>query len=193
VSRAKTVQEAKGHGLKAWPYASDFNGGAGQDGIIYYPTQGAAEVPASGNDRSVAYRLVDIHAPGGLWAAALADASQPAGQAATFSSFGTFKGDTSGGCGSGLKSCGTNSANAPWGWDDGNDGSSSYRGEFALDPARLFSAYFGGLGNFSQQYVRNPYLAGLQAAGYGSANPPAGFASQLDLNAMYGKLVGSCS
>jgi hypothetical protein len=34
----KTVQEAKGHGLKAWPYASDFNGAADQDGIIIYKT-----------------------------------------------------------------------------------------------------------------------------------------------------------
>jgi hypothetical protein len=96
VNRPKTVQEAKGHGLKAWPYTSDFNGASNQDGIIYYPTQAAAEYP----------------------------------------------------------SCSSNSANTPWGWDDGDDGDSD-RGEFALDPARLFDYYFDGIGNFSQQYINN--------------------------------------
>ena len=190
VNRPKTVQEAKGHGLKAWPYASDFNGASNQDGIIYFPTQGTAEHPTSGNDRSVAYRLVDINAANGMWAAALNDL-QVGSSAQTFASWGTFKGDTSGGCGSGLKTCSTNSANTPWGWDDGNDGA-SYRGEFALDPAHLFAWYFGGLGNFSQQYVSNPFLQSLRAAGYNSAHPPAGFPSQLSLDAMYGKLVASC-
>lgn len=189
VARAKTVQEAKGHGLKAWPYASDFNGASNQDGVIYYPTQGAAEYPTSGNDRFVPYRLVDINETNGMWSAALNDASTNGGP--TFVSFGTFRGDTSGGCGSGLKTCSTNSANTPWGWDDGDDGA-SYRGEFALDPAHLFAWYFGGLGNFSQQYISNPFLQGLRAAGYSSAHPPAGLASQLSLDAMYGKLVSSC-
>ena len=35
---------------------------------------------------------------------------------------GTFAGDTSGDCGSGTWECTTNSANAPWGWDDQDDG-----------------------------------------------------------------------
>jgi hypothetical protein len=192
ISRARTAQEAKGHGLKAWPYIANFNGSAGQDGVVYYPTQGAAEVPSSGNDRSVAYRLVDMLAPGGMWAAALADVAQPGAQALTFSSWGTFKGDTGGGCGSGLKSCSSNSANTPWGWDDGNDGA-SYRGEFALDPARLFAHYFSGLGSFSQQYLSNPFLSGLRAAGYSPANPLPGLAAQLDLDSLYGRLVGACN
>lgn len=192
VNRVRTVQEAKGHGLKAWPYASDFDGGAGQDGIIYYPTLGAAEFPASGNDRFVAYRLVDIDETNGLWAAALDDASLPSGQAPTFHSWGTFKGDESGGCGAGLKTCGTNSANAPWGWDDSDDGA-TYRGEFALDPAHLVDHYFNGTGAFSQQYPNNPFLQDLRALGYSSANRPAGFASQLDLTALYAKLVNSCN
>jgi hypothetical protein len=189
VNRPKTVQEAKGHGLKAWPYASDFNGASNQDGIIYYPTQAAAEYPSSGNDRFVPYRLVDIHSANGMWSAALNDASVSSGQ--TFNSWGTFKGDTSGDCGSGLKSCSSNSANTPWGWDDGDDGD-SYRGEFALDPARLFDYYFDGVGNFSQQYINNPYLQGLRAAGYTSSHVPSGFPSQLNLDQLYSKLTGSC-
>ncbi len=191
VSRVKTVQEAKGHGLKAWPYASDFNGSPNQDGIVYYPTTGAPTSPMSGNDRHVLYRLVDMTQPNGLWAAALSDAQQPGSQALTFASWGTFRGDTSGGCGAGLKTCSTNSANTPWGWDDGDDGP-SYRGEFALDPAHLFAHYFGGVGKFSQQYVNNAFLAGLRNAGFYSGHAPAGFPSQLDLNTLYGKLSGSC-
>ena len=192
VSRMKTVQEAKGHGLKAWPYASNFNGAANQDGIVYYPTLGTPGHPLSGNDRHVAYRLVDLNQPNGMYAAALSDALQPAAQALTFASWGTFRGDTSGGCGSGLKTCSTNSAHTPWGWDDGNDGE-SYLGEFALDPAHLFSFYFSSTGSFSQQYVSNPFLSGLRDTGFYSGHAPAGFASQLDLNTLYGKLVNSCS
>jgi hypothetical protein len=37
-----TAQQAKGHGLKAQPYY-DING----DGIIYYPSSTAAEVPSN--------------------------------------------------------------------------------------------------------------------------------------------------
>jgi len=191
VSRPKTVQEAKGHGLKAWPYASDFDGSANQDGIIYHPVQGPGAIPTSGNDRNVAYQLLDILGTNGMWSAALNDANLSSAQAQTFYTWGTFKGDTSGGCGSGLKTCSTNSANTPWGWDDGDDGA-SYRGEFALDPAHLFAFYFGGV-NFSQQYVHNRYLEDMRTVGYTSANPPRGFPSQLDLNSLYGKLVGSCN
>lgn len=147
VNRPKTVQEAKGHGLKAWPYTSDFNGASNQDGIIYYPTQAAAEYPTSGNDRFVPYRLVDIHSANGMWSAALNDAAVPSGGAQTFNSWGTFKGDTSGGC------C---------------------------------------VGNFSQQYINNPYLQGLRTAGYTSSHVPSGFPSQLNLDQMYSKLTGSC-
>lgn len=192
VNRVKTVQETRGHGLKAWPYASDFDGSSDQDGIIYYPTEGAAEYPDSGNDRYVAYRLVDINAQGGLWPAALQEASLGTGQGQTYHTWGTFRGDKSGGCGDGWQSCSENSANTPWGWDDHDDGG-SYRGEFALDPAHLFDHYFDGLGQFSQQYVYNPFLKDLLAAGYSSTQTPNGFPSQLDLNSLYGKLVSSCS
>jgi hypothetical protein len=191
VNRVKTAQEAKGHGLKAWPYISNFTGAATQDGIIYYPTLGAAESPSSGNDRSVPYRLVDIHSTNGLWAAALNDAIVGA-SAPTFNSFGTFKGDTTGDCGSGLKGCSTNSANTPWGWDDSND-VGVQRGEVALDPAHLFAQYFSGLGNFSQKYLSNKYLQDLRAAGYSSANRPAGMGTGVNLDAMYQKFSGTCA
>jgi hypothetical protein len=62
--RPVTFQEAKGHGCYAWNGAA-FPGG---DGVVYYPSIGAGEVPSGDNDRSVAYRLVNVFASGGLWA-----------------------------------------------------------------------------------------------------------------------------
>lgn len=190
--RPMTVQQAKGHGLKAFPYTSNFSGASNEDGVIYFPTAGAANYPTSGNDRHVDYRLEPVTASGGMWARAISEASTSGSQNLTYHSFGTFRGDQSGGCGSGWKSCSENSANAPWGWDDGNDGA-VYKGEMALDPAHLVDHYFNGLGTFSQQYVYNPFLQDLMDAGYNSATPPVGFASQLDLNSMFAKLVNSCN
>ncbi|MEV6632963.1 hypothetical protein AB0M54_19665 [Actinoplanes sp. NPDC051470] len=140
-----TAQEAKGHGLKAYPQYN-ING----DGIVYYPST-VAEAPANGDDRDVRYQLVDIFAPGGLWAQRT--------NTALFASLGTFAGDTSGGCGQGTYSCGTNSANSPWGWDDGNDVPA--RGELASDPARLVTEYFTIPAAVSRTYTYNPYRSEL--------------------------------
>ena len=142
-----TAQEAKGHGLKAHPQY-DING----DGLVYYPST-VAESPSSGDDRDVQYKLVDIFANGGLWA--------QRANASLFASLGTFAGDTSGGCGSGTFGCSANSANAPWGWDDGND--LPGRGEIASDPAKLSAEYFTIPGGVSRAYTYNPY-AGAAAA-----------------------------
>ncbi|GGP71708.1 hypothetical protein [Saccharothrix coeruleofusca] len=132
--RPTTRQEAKGHGLYAWNGA-EFPGG---DGVVYHPGT-SAEVPSGGNDRSVAYRLVDTFAPGGLWARR----SDPA----TFAGWGTFRGDNGK----------DNAANTAWGWDDANDGSDLPRGLLATDPAYLASAYFANRGEFSLTYTRNAY------------------------------------
>ncbi|MFG1606899.1 hypothetical protein [Actinoplanes sp. NPDC049265] len=136
-----TAQEAKGHGLKAYPQYN-ING----DGIVYYPST-VAETPSTGDDRDVQYKLVDIFAGGGLWA--------QRNNANLFASLGTFAGDTSGGCGQGTYGCGTNSANAPWGWDDGNDVPG--RGELASDPAKLVTEYFTIPVAVSRTYSYNPY------------------------------------
>jgi hypothetical protein len=138
-----TAQEAQGHGLKAHPQYA-ING----DGVVYYPaTQG--EAPSSTNDRDVRYELIDIFAPGGLWA--------QRDNTGLFANLGTFAGDTSGGCGTGTYSCGTNSANAPWGWDDGDD--LPGRGEIATDPAKLSAEYFTVPGAPARAYAYNPYRA----------------------------------
>ncbi|GAB4085604.1 hypothetical protein GCM10028784_22340 [Myceligenerans cantabricum] len=136
-----TAQEAKGHGLKARG-GYDIVG----DGVVYLPA-GTGETPEHADDRDVRYGLIDIFAPGGLW--------ERRDDAATFASYGSFAGNTSGGCGSGAIGCSTNSANAPWGWDDGDDVPG--RGQLATDPARLMAEYFTIPGDFSRAYVSNGY------------------------------------
>jgi hypothetical protein len=143
-----TAQERGGHGLKAWPQY-DIDG----DGVVYYPSLSVSESPGNANDRDVRYRLIDTFADGGLWAQRT--------NAGLFASLGTFAGDTTGGCGTGTFSCGTNSANAPWGWDDGNDVPG--RGEIATDPAKLAAAYFTVTGALSRSYTYNPYTAAAAA------------------------------
>ncbi|MDG4831411.1 hypothetical protein O7627_19120 [Solwaraspora sp. WMMD1047] len=139
--RPVTAQEAQGHGLKAYPQY-DIVG----DGIVYYPST-VAETPSGADDRDVRYALVDIFAAGGLW-------TQRA-NADLFANLGTFAGDNSGDCGRGTWSCGVNSANAPWGWDDGDD--LPGRGQIATDPAKLAAEYFTIPGGVSRTYTYNPY------------------------------------
>ncbi len=142
-----TAQEAQGHGLKAYPQYA-ING----DGLIHYPST-VAEAPADGNDRDVRYKLLDIFAADGLWA--------QRANTSLFASLGTFAGDTTGGCGSGTWGCSANSANAPWGWDDGND--LPGRGELASDPAKLVTEYFTIPGGVSRAYTYNPYASAAAA------------------------------
>lgn len=137
-----TAQQAKGHGLKARPYY-DIDG----DGVVYYPSLTTAEVPSGPDDRDVLYKLVDILAPGGLW--------EQRANTSLFASFGSFAGDSTGGCGSGAIGCSSNSANAPWGWDDQDDGPA--RGALASDPAGLVRSYFAIPEAMSTTYTFNPF------------------------------------
>jgi len=134
-----TFQEAKGHGLKAW----DGNPYTNTDVVRYFPSKDTAGVPTGGNDRNVKYQLVDIFAPQGLWDHRF--------DPQTFASWGTFRGDNG---------ATANSANAPWGFNDKDDGDVQ-RGDMARDPAKLISIYFGNLGSFSTVYTRNPFTDGI--------------------------------
>ena len=177
-----TVQQAKGHGLKAFPFTSDFQGKPNQDGIVYFPSRVNAGVPTSGNDRHVDYRLLDFFAPGGLWPRQLDEMSLARNQAQTFAKWGTLKGDGGGGCGSGITgTCSTDAPHTPWGWDDENDGP-SYVSELALDPAHLVAHYFSGLGNFSMKYLRNRYASDLKARGYRHGTVPKGWSKEVKNN-----------
>jgi len=137
-----TAQQAKDHGLKARP-DYDIVG----DGVIYFPSLTTAEVPSGPDDRHVSYKLVDILTTGGMW--------DRRANTSLFASFGNFAGDTTGGCGDGALSCSTNSANAPWGWDDHDDG--PLRGALATDPAGLVRAYFTIPEAVSTTYTFNPF------------------------------------
>lgn len=139
-----TAQQAKGHGCKARPFY-DIVG----DGIEYFPSLTTAGVPTNPNDRNVSYQLVDINAPGGMW--------DQRNNPSLFGSFGSFAGDTTGGCGAGSIGCTTNSANAPWGWDDHDD--VPPRGALATDPAGLVRAYFTTPETVSTTYTFNPFTS----------------------------------
>lgn len=130
-----TAQEAKGHGLKAHPQVQ-IEGG---DGIRYYPSLDVAGEPSHPNDRNVKYKMTYIFEEGGLW--------DHRNDPLTFASPGVFKGDNGQ----------DNSANAPWKWDDNNDGGELTGGELATDPAKLVKIYFSNLGNFSETYEFNLY------------------------------------
>lgn len=133
--RPATFQEAKGHGTYAWD-GKEFPGG---DGVVYVPSRTTSAAPSDGNDRSVEYRLVSLLAPKGMWARR----NEPE----TFASFGVFRGDDGK----------PNAANAPWKWDDHDDGGELPGGELAVDPAKLVDLYFDGVGEFDRDYLRNDY------------------------------------
>lgn len=183
-----TSQEAEGHGLKAYPYAGNFSGLKGQDGITYLPGT-TADVPSSGDARNVRYLLVSL-----LDAAYPLQLSQIEGAYATW---GRFDGDESGGCGDGWDiTCIEDSARPPWAWDDLNDQMAP--GMPALDPATLFLSYFDDVGAFSTSYVSNRYLEGLRDYGYSDAAPPAGFPGDMlgtvpfSLDEAYGRIDAIC-
>jgi hypothetical protein len=137
-----TAQEAKGHGLKARPYY-DIVG----DGVVYFPSLTTAEVPSGPNDRDVLYKLVDILVPDGMW--------DQRNNTSLFAGAGNFAGDNTGGCGGGAIGCSSNSANAPWGWDDNNDVPA--RGAMATDPAGLVRSYFTIPEAISTTYTFNSF------------------------------------
>lgn len=151
-----TAQEAQGHGLKAYPQYT-ING----DGLVYYPST-VAEAPGSGDDRDVRYQLIDVFAAGGLWA--------QRNNTSLFAGLGTFAGDDSGDCGTGTWDCSVNSANAPWGWDDGND--LPGRGEIATDPAKLSAEYFTIPGAPARIYTYNPFTAAAAALAKAAKTAP---------------------
>ncbi|HEX6271850.1 MAG TPA: hypothetical protein VFZ53_02365, partial [Polyangiaceae bacterium] len=116
--RPMTTQEARGHALRARKAGAHF------DGIVYHPSLAPSEMPAEGH-RTASYVLIDLFEAGGLW--------ERRDDPKLFAKHGSFAGDRGGRCGSGGILCTLNAANAPWGWDDGDDGSVE-RGSIAGDP-----------------------------------------------------------
>ena len=156
--------EAQGHGIygaERWEQSPGFPGG---DGIVYRFT-GEAEQPQSGNDREVGYDLIEMDNPErGLWSRRF--------DSGLFFSFAKFQGDvpesavdtSAEGSGEDIEplSWQTNAANAPWGWDDFNDGP-VYQPDFFMDPAYLVDYYHGSLGEFSHTYVGRSHIGIIES------------------------------
>jgi hypothetical protein len=146
--RPLTTQEARGHALRAFRTRSSF------DGVVYHPSLKPSAMPADGA-RSASYELVDIFETQGLW--------DRRDDPKLFSKHGTFAGDRGGRCGSGGILCTVNAANAPWGWDDGDDGA-VLRGDIATDPVKLVARYFRTPESVSRSYTYNPYRSRAEPA-----------------------------
>ncbi|KZS39830.1 hypothetical protein AWE51_09285 [Aquimarina aggregata] len=140
VIRFKTSAEAKGHGIKAHSKQQP----GGNDYVVYYPSKTISEHPSDIYDRNVKYKLINIFENDGMWDQRF--------NTSLFSNGKSFK-----------KSYGNGTANAPWNWDDRNDGGNQglLAGGLAYYPAHLIDEYFNGLGNFSKVYTYNPFL-GIQ-------------------------------
>ena len=137
IQRIQTSAEAKGHGIKAYSDQKP----RGSDYVVYYPSTTSSEIPADIYDRHVAYELIDIFKPKGFWEQ-------------------RFNTELLNNASSFQKSYGNGSANAPWSWNDKNDGSGPglERGDIAKDPAALVAKYFSNLGDYSEEYIMNLYL-----------------------------------
>lgn len=145
--------EDQGHGVKG-DYDWNKDNFPGNDGVIYKPRgivrlgsddeyypEGIAEEPSGRDDRDVGYALIDIGVQGDLW-----DRRFNIGDNDTYGAFGKFRGDD----------YVDDSANPPWGWDDGDDGP-TFTGEFFYNPADMVDHHLNGLGWFDHDYVYNPY------------------------------------
>ncbi len=140
--------ESEGHGVygdQRWE-DSDFPGG---DGVVYYYT-GVAEEPSGGNDRDVGYALESIDE---LW-----EMRYPDEHPDTWYAYGTFEGDIT----PGVVAMTANAADAPWGWDDWNDGD-AFESDLFMDPAYIVDYYHDGLGDFSHTYVSRSYSGVLES------------------------------
>jgi hypothetical protein len=133
--------EDKGHGVygdKRW----EASGFPDDDGVIYKP-YGIAEEPNNGNDRDVGYALLSIEA---IWDRRFIFDSSEDGEK-TFENFGIFDGDDGG----------DDSAKAPWGWEDTNDGP-TFTGEIFYNPIDLINIHLTLPGDYSFYYTYNPYV-----------------------------------
>ncbi len=125
-----------GHGVHAY----DGSGAPGGDGIVYQYT-GVASVPTDGTGSYTHTYTYALKSVDELW-----NRREQIGNDNTFASFGVFRGDN----------YQANSAKAPWGWDDSDDGA-TFTGDIFSDPAHFVDTHLNGLGIFSHVYTYHPY------------------------------------
>jgi hypothetical protein len=149
--------EALGHGIYGHEgTGSLINPYLFRGGVVIYRVGEKAEAPQSVDDEQISYNLLPIYTT--LW-----PRRDDIGDGRTFDGPFTYRrqvlpksidGDD----------FGTDKANAPWGYHQAT-GSTLSRGDWFLDPAiaLAFHAHFDG--DFSLEYVYNPYLADLGLMG----------------------------
>ncbi|MFW9923510.1 MAG: hypothetical protein ACFFDW_09535 [Candidatus Thorarchaeota archaeon] len=135
--------ESKGHGVYGAERWENTNF-PDNDGLVYLP-RGLKDKPENGNDRDVSYKLLSIN---DIWNKRFG----PYGAGKTFGSFSAFDGDN------GLTQ---DSAKAPWGWEDPNDGN-TFAGEIFYNPADLLDIHLNLPGNYSKNYLYNPYAVEIK-------------------------------
>ena len=179
--RFQTLQEAKGHGLRALLDRNQLD----RDGVIYRPGETGENPDPNKRWDEVTYELIDLFEPGGLWERQLREVE---GGGSIFATWGSLRGNGSGGCG---PICTSNAANMPWKWDDHDDNPPP--GVMALDPARLVDDYFDNFPTrISHSYLRNRYLSDLQPIHTAGGNPQ-GWPGSLDLERLFRHMTTSCS
>lgn len=116
---------------------------------VRYVYLGEAEEPEGIPDSKVSYALVSIYDT--YWAH-----RKCAGQGQCFDNSFEYMGVTLPASMDG-DDYGTDSANTPWGYNQGN-GDKLVRGDWFFDPARSFLYHAGPVDNFSTEYINNRYI-----------------------------------
>ena len=145
--------EALGHGIYGHEgTGSLINPFLFRGGVVVYRVGEKAGVPQSVDDEQVSYKLLPIYTT--LW-----PRRDDIGDGRTFDGPFTYRGQVL------PKSIdgddfGTDKANAPWGYYQ-TTGEVLSRGDWFLDPAKALAYHASFSGDFSLEYVHNPYLADL--------------------------------
>jgi hypothetical protein len=131
------------HGADRW----EIDGFPSGYGITYKPL-GLIGEPQEAVNCIVSYKLIDIQV---FWDMR----GGPYGEGYALGSFSTMDGDN----------FAEDAASLPWGWDDANDGP-TFTGEIFYNPAHLVDTHLNGLGNFSHNYLFNPYAVQVTLDAY---------------------------
>jgi len=149
--------EALGHGIYAHARASSLtNPSVLGGGVVTYRVGERAEVPEGVGDGNVSYKLVPIYTT--LW-----PRRDDVGDGRAFDGPFTYQGQML------PKSIdgddfGRDKANTPWGYYQAT-GEVLSRGDWFLNPAKAVAYHANFSGDFSLEYVYNPYLADLGLMG----------------------------
>jgi hypothetical protein len=141
--------EVAGHGIRGRPVPSF-------GGQVIYRAGREAQIPDGRMEKPVAYELTPIYTS--LWAR-----RNDVGDGRTFDGLFSYRGRTLPAAIDGVD-FGVDRANTPWGYDQAS-GEKLSRGDWFLDPAKAVAYHAHFMGDFSLDYVYNPYLDDLDLSG----------------------------